>query len=373
MNEPMTRSEERLESALRDYVERPGLAWDPTEVVADVTARARVAGPPRSRWSMPVRMATAAVVVLAVGLTAVVGIRLVDRSSSGSSPAMAVVNGVDYSVGLARGMRIDAPELTPYGLVESGNVLQQFADRTAFSLNGLDPLAVLIVHAAPGLSDDGGPYGEYLLLHGPEDAYPEICDFYEPGHPSSPTECRPAIPETPEPRRSVTATHYPVPSPSASPVASPSTSPSPTAVLGPSATVYDAVSVTDYLVVLLNERTGEVGCAQENHVDWDIRHFEQRARALMDGSSEGVEVDGDIVLGSVVDTIEVLGGTELAATQGPDIAWYLSDPAHVDLVGSRRPIDVELIALQLRRILVQDGREVWWRTHDYISVSDGPC
>ncbi len=374
MDEPMNRFEQRLESALRDYVERPESSWEPAAVVADVTSRARVAGPPRASWFMPARLATAAVVILAVGLTAVVGIRLVDRSSSGSSASMAVVNGVDYLVGLPRGMRIEARELTPYAEVESGNSLEKFADLTAFSLNGLDPLAVLVVRAAPGFSDDNGPYPEYLSLRGPEDFYPEICDFYEPGHAGSPTECHPPIPETAEPSHSVAATRYPVPSPSASPspLASSSASPSPTALPGPSATVYDAEHVSDYLVVLLNERTGEVGCATENHVTWDVRHFEQRAQALVDGGGEGMEVDGDLVRGSLLDTIEVFGGTELAATQGPDIAWYLSDPGHIDLVG-RRDIDAELIALQLRRILVQDGHEVWWRTHDYISVSDGPC
>ena len=323
---------------------------------------------------MPARLATAAVVILAVGLTAVVGIRLVDRSGSGSSPAMAVVNGVDYLVGLARGMRIEARELTPYAEVESGNSLEQFADLTAFSLNGLDPLAVLVVRAAPGLSDDNGPYPEYLSLRGPEDFYPEICDFYEPGHAGSPTECRPAIPETPEPSHSVTATRYPLPSPSASPspTESPSVSPSPTTLPSPSATVYDGDRISDHLVALLMERTGLSGCVSEGRVDWDIRHFEQRAHALANGGGEGMEVDRDLVRGSLLDTIEVFGGTELAATQGPDIAWYLSDPAHIDLVG-RRDIDAELIALQLRRILEQDGHEVWWRTHDYISVSDGPC
>jgi hypothetical protein len=170
----------------------------------------------------------------------------------------------------------------------------------------------------------------------------------------------------------MTATRYPAPPPSPSPLAGLLASPSPTASPDPSATVYDAEDVTDYLVVLLNERTGEVGCATQNDVSWDIRHFEQRAQALIDGAGEGMEVDGDLVLGSLLDTIEVFGGTELVATQGPDVAWYLSDPAHIDLVG-RRDIDAELIALQLRRILVQDGHKVWWRTHNYISVSDGPC
>ena len=129
MDEPMNRFEQRLESALRDYVERPESSWEPAAVVADVTSRARVAGPPRASWFMPARLATAAVVILAVGLTAVVGMRLVDRSN--------------------------------------------------------------------------GPYPEYLSLRGPEDFYPEICDFYEPGHAASPTECRPPIPETAEPSRSV--------------------------------------------------------------------------------------------------------------------------------------------------------------------------
>jgi len=373
MDEPMNRFEQRLESALLEYVERPELSWDPAEVVADVTARARSAKPPRASWFMPARLATAAVVILAVGLTAAVGIRLVDRSSSGSYPAMAVVNSVDYLVGLARGMRIDARDLTPYGRVETTNVPDWIVDPTAFTLNGLDPLAVLVVHAAPGLSDDLGPLGDYFVLY-PRGAYPDLCAYYEPGHPSSPTECLPAIPETPEPSHSVTATRYPLPSPSASPspTENPSVSPSPTTLPSPSATVYDGDRISDHLVALLMERTGLSGCVSEGRVDWDIRHFEQRAHALANGGGEGMEVDGDLVRGSLLDTIEVFGGTELAATQGPDIAWYLSDPAHIDLVG-RRDIDAELIALQLRRILVQDGHEIWWRTHDYISVSDGPC
>lgn len=382
MDEPMTRFERGLESALRRYVNRPELSWEPAEVVADVTARARLSAPPRASWFRPARLATAAVVILAVGLTAVVGIRLVDRSSSGSSLAMAVVNGVDYLVGLSRGMRIDERDLTPYAEVESGNSLEQFADLTAFSLNGLDPLAVLVVHAAPSLSDDNGPFGEYLLLRGPGDAYPsgrdpypELCAYYEPGHPSSPTECLPAVPETPEPSRSVAEPRYPVPSPSASPspAESPSVSPSPTTAPSPSARVYDGDRINDHLVALLMERTGASGCVMEGHVDWDIRHFEQRAQALVDGDGEDVLVDGDLVLGSLADTVEVLGGTELAATDGPDIAWYLSDPVHVDLVGRSRRADAVLLALQLRRILVQDGREVWWRTHDHIAISEDPC
>lgn len=372
MDESKNRFEQRLESALRRYVERPELAWEPAEVVADVASRARVAGPPRASWFMPARLATAAVVILAVGLTAVVGMRLVDRSSSGSYPAMAVVNGVDYLVGLGRSMQIDAGDLTPYGRVESGNSLRRMADPAAFSLTGIDPRAVLVVRSAPGLADDNGPFGEFLILWGPSDPYPELCSYVEPGHPSTPTECLPATPETPEPSHSMTATRYPAPPPSPSPLAGLLASPSPTASPDPSATVYDAEDVTDYLVVLLNERTGEVGCATQNDVSWDIRHFEQRAQALIDGAGEGMEVDGDLVLGSLLDTIEVFGGTELVATQGPDVAWYLSDPAHIDLVG-RRDIDAELIALQLRRILVQDGHKVWWRTHNYISVSDGPC
>jgi hypothetical protein len=369
MSEPMTRFERRLESALRDYVERPDLTWAPREVVADVTARARVASPPRSSWFMPARLATAAVVILAVGLIAVVGTQLVDRSSIGIYPAMAVVNGVDYAVGVNRGMRIDSRDLTPYAQVESGNNLEQFADLTAFSLDGLDPLAVLVVHAAPGLSDDNGPYGDYLLLHGPEDAYPEICTFYDPGHPSSPTECHPVLPETPAPRRSATATtHHPEAPASPLSLASLSTSQSPTAVAGPSASVFDRGKVTDHLLALLRERTSPGHCGYEVQVDFNTRAVRQRADALAESGER--DVDGDFVLGSLADTIEVLGGTELVAMQGPDIAWYLSDPAYVELILDPG-FESELIALELQRIGLDDGREVWWRTLGYVAV--GPC
>ncbi len=194
MDEPMTRFERRLESALKDYVECPDLAWEADRVVADVTARARVSAPPRPRWLLPARLATVAVVILAVGLTAVVSVRLVDQSIGGSYPALAVVNGADYRLGLGRSMQIDASDLTPYARVESGSGLRQMADPTAFSLTGVDPLAVLVVRSAPGLSDDNGPYGEFLILWGPTDPYPEICAYVEPGDPASPTECLSATP-----------------------------------------------------------------------------------------------------------------------------------------------------------------------------------
>ena len=63
MHEPMSRFEQRLESALLVYVERPGLDRDPADVVADVTARPQGDGRRRPSWSNPARLAAAAVVI----------------------------------------------------------------------------------------------------------------------------------------------------------------------------------------------------------------------------------------------------------------------------------------------------------------------
>lgn len=363
MDEPMSRFEQRLESALLHYVEGPGITWDPAEVVADATARPRAAGRRWPSWSNPIRLAAAAVVILAVGLTAVVGPRLLDRSSGASYPSMAVVNGVEYIVGLGRGLQIDDSDLSPYGRIERFNDPRFLGgDPTAFSLHGVDPLAALIVRSAPGLSDDSGPFPEYLVLARAPDSYAVLCAYYDPNDAASPTECRPATPEAPEPSRSL------APGPRRSlPVHSPSSSPPPTKTPAASATVYDARQVSDYLISLLKERTGVPGCAREAHVDFDTREVRRLAEALAADSER--DVDRDLVLGSMADAIEVLGGTELVATQGPDIAWYLSDPVHVDPIGL--DIDAPIIALELWRIPLDDGREVWWRSLSYVAV--GPC
>lgn len=193
MDEPMDRFEQRLGSALREYVERPDAAWEPAEVVADVTARPRAVGRTWPAWSMPVRLVAAVVVILALGLTVVVGPRLVPGPGSGSAAAMAIVDGIEYRVGVARSLIVDMGDLTPYGLIESSNWRAQIRDPTAFSLEGIDPLAALVVRAAPGLSDDFGPLGEHLLLWGPKDPFPSICAYFESGHPASPTQCGTAV------------------------------------------------------------------------------------------------------------------------------------------------------------------------------------
>jgi len=365
MDEPTTRFEQRLEVALCDYVERPDLAREPSAVVADVTARPR-AGSRRSwTWSVP-RRAAAALVILAVGLTAVIGPRILDLSGSAIGPATAVVKGVSYDLGMARSMRVDRGDLTPYGVVDSGSALRQIADPTAFSLAGIDPRAVLIVRSAPGLNDDNGPYDEYLLLYGPVDPYPAMCDYFEPGDPSNPTVCPPATYRTPEPSRDVMPTPDPVASRSPSPVPSPSPSPSPTASPIPSPTAYDGDRVVDHLVVLLMERTG-VGCAREAHVDWDLRAIERQAEAVALNGEVGVVGEENFVLGTLAEAIEGFNG-ELAATEGPDVAWILSDPDDVELIGGNRRPDADLIALKLQLIKVDDGRDVWWRTRDYVGV-----
>ncbi len=365
MHEPMSRFEQRLESALLVYVERPGLDRDPADVVADVTARPQGDRRRRPSWSNPARLAAAAVVILAVGLTAIIGPRLLDRSSGASSPSMAVVNGVEYIVGLGRGLRIDDSDLSPYGLIESFNDPRFVGgEPTAFRLHGVDPLAALIVRSAPGLSDDSGPFPEYLVLTRSTDSYAALCAYYESKDTASPTECRTATPGTPSPTTS--AAPSPRPSSSASPVLSPSPSPSPTASPSPSPTAYDGDRVEDHLTVLLMERTGQ-GCASFGHVDWDLRAIRRQAEAVALNGEVGVVGEENFVLGTLAEAIEGFNG-ELAATEGPDVAWYLSDTDDVELIGGGRKPDADLFALKLQRITVDDGREVWWRTLDYVGV-----
>lgn len=168
MDEPTTRFEQRLGPALRGYADRPGMAWEPAEVVADVTRRTGGVG---RRWAFrgarPLAAAVAALLVVAVVGVGIIGPRI---GGEGSSPAMVRVNGLDYYVGIGRGLTVTEADITRYAVLETGRFsmpLDQFADRIAYSLQGVDPLEALVARTLPGSRDDAGPYPEFFMLWGP--------------------------------------------------------------------------------------------------------------------------------------------------------------------------------------------------------------
>jgi hypothetical protein len=204
MDEPMTRFEQRLESALKGYAGRPGMAWEPSEVVADVTDRPR--GVVR-RWGFRGARALAAAIA-ALLVVAVVGVGIIGPriGGEGSSPAMVRVNGLDYYVGIGRGLTVTEGDITRYAMLETGRFsmpLDQFADRIAYRLEGVDPLEALVARPLPGGRNDAGPYPEFHVLWGPagpirsghQTYSAAMCSHLDLSHPASrEIECRPATP-----------------------------------------------------------------------------------------------------------------------------------------------------------------------------------
>jgi hypothetical protein len=198
MSEHSADLERELGSSLRRYADRPELHWVPSAVVADVVNRRR---PSRWRRGWLLSASAAVIVVLAVG----VGLWAFRPSLQESYPAAVSVGGLEYLVGIGRGLSVSQADLAPFGVIEqipNGLGLDQFADPIAYTLDGVDPREALVARTAPGLGDDAGPYGKWFILwgpgalRGPHSA--ALCGYFDLAHPAMrEIECEPPIAATP--------------------------------------------------------------------------------------------------------------------------------------------------------------------------------
>lgn len=173
--EPMDEFEGRLERALHRYVESAALTVP------------GVPSPRPARRPFPLQWAAVVVVLLVVvagGASWLLG-------TAGSRPAETRVDGRTYHISIARSLMLDASDVTPFAPVDSTEESYLFAEMTAYAVDGVDPDDALVVPAAPGLRDDGGPYGDWiLLLRGGTSA---LCPYFDPSAEATPPECRDAI------------------------------------------------------------------------------------------------------------------------------------------------------------------------------------
>jgi hypothetical protein len=137
----------------------------------------------RGRHVLLIGALLAAVIVAGVG-------GLLTFGAPPSLPAEATVNGIEYRVGVGRSIDVAEADLEPAGTVSSSAYDWAFAEPTAYQLRGVDPRAALLVRAKPGLRDDAGPWGEFMILWGPEEAFPALCRYFSAEFPSTPIECR---------------------------------------------------------------------------------------------------------------------------------------------------------------------------------------
>ena len=132
-----------------------------------------------------------AVAVLAIGSLAVANVLL---PGSASSIPHAAVGGVTYDVVVDRTLTVEPAELSPYGPVTASDYAWAFSEPQAYSLQGVDPRALLVVQAKPGAGDES--WGEYLILLGPLDPYPSACRYHDARVGEIPVECSGALPRT---------------------------------------------------------------------------------------------------------------------------------------------------------------------------------
>jgi hypothetical protein len=173
----MTPFELRLSTELRAYVEAADLDRAPEAVVDDVLAMPSR----RGSWRIPAGIAAAVLIVAG----AAAGIRALDGMAS--RPAEASVRGQTYGLAVVRSLEFASGDLSPYGEVSSSEEAY-FADDTAYAVRGVDPNVALVVRLEPGLTDDAGPWGEWILLtRGP--APNSLCPYYDPESSFTPHDC----------------------------------------------------------------------------------------------------------------------------------------------------------------------------------------
>jgi len=106
----------------------------------------------------------------------------------GSCPSIAEVNGVRYTISVARGVAVDDADVTPYGRIARTNVPDYFNGLQAYSLPGISPLAVLAARSQPVLDEDDSAY---RLMWGPDSAsaFPALCSYYTDAEKQNDSRC----------------------------------------------------------------------------------------------------------------------------------------------------------------------------------------
>lgn len=178
-SERMTEFEHRLALALRAYVDHAELHAEARDV------RREMRQVRRFRWVPALAAVVTVAAVVAVGFATL----FLPMGSRGSE---ARVNGMTYSISIARSLELNAADITPIGEIEPEQ-RELFADLTAYAMDGVDPADALAVRAAPDQRDDAGSLGDWILLTRGEirggDPSP-LCPYFDPNSDYSPEECQ---------------------------------------------------------------------------------------------------------------------------------------------------------------------------------------
>jgi hypothetical protein len=81
-----------------------------------------------------------------------------------SVPSWVMVEGQSYRVAIARYLMVPEKDLVPHGQATDDTVTQLLVDGTTFRLPGIAPTVALVARPRPGLADDSGSVGDFILL-----------------------------------------------------------------------------------------------------------------------------------------------------------------------------------------------------------------
>src|SRR5215213_8434578 len=63
---------------------------------------------------------------------------------AGSCPSLAEVNGVRYTISVARGVAVEEPDLTAYARINRTNVPDYFRELQTYTIDGIPAAAILV-------------------------------------------------------------------------------------------------------------------------------------------------------------------------------------------------------------------------------------
>ena len=159
---------------------------DPGIVASNAIAQA---GRSRSwRFGIPGPVTAIALVLVIVGGS--VGMWAIGASGDASRLTGATVNGLTYTVAVARSLTVKPDVLRAYAAFTN---LQTFAkpdEGMTYAIDGIDPDLALVVKLKPGQADDAGPIGDYLLLVRGENTFSLLCPYFDVTAAATPAVCR---------------------------------------------------------------------------------------------------------------------------------------------------------------------------------------
>ena len=173
-------TDDRLAVGLKHYASRVLVGRNVAAVIADVT---RSSSAPRFRFRPFGLLATAAAMIVLVGA----GVLFATQAPA-MGPATAEVDGLTYTVAVARSLVVTDADLSAYGELSRIDGGLPLEGQTVYAIVGVDPTRALVVRLASGARDEAGLYGKYaLLVRGP---FAGLCQLFDPASEATPTDCR---------------------------------------------------------------------------------------------------------------------------------------------------------------------------------------